>query len=253
MTLLGLATLGLALVTAISAGFTAWMAIKTSDLAEENKKLIVQGEKQHRERLKPYCVPFTNNSETIVDFTAVVGERSNFQGGRPGVMISENAMAVWLNIKNQGLGPALNVRFHFDDIHGNRLSKDFLVAHILHPGEFSNFLSEIPRESFPAPEGGDQTFEPYDIVNNIYFVVCEYESIFGENYYSVVSKGYRDPALTNDGKNGWRLLRPRTPPVVFAEGIDPASAIWHVPNPSEPTPSTFLNLPPLVDKTPTLK
>ncbi len=251
MSITGLATLCLALVTAASAGFTAWMAIKTSDLAEENKKLIAQEEKHHRERYRPYCVPLTNNIETIVDFNAVVGERSNFQGMRPGIVIPEHAMAVWLIIKNQGLGPALNVRFHFDDIDGRRISKDFLVAHMLPPGEYSNFLSEIPRESFPAQEFSDQVFEPNDVANHVYFIVCEYESIFGENFYSNVAKGYRDPALTSDGKNRLRLARPRTPPVVFFEGTDPAPAIWHMPSPSKPTPSTFLKLPLPDDNAPT--
>ena len=243
MSLLGWVTLALALATTVSVCFTAKMARKTSDLAEGNEKLIEQGDKQHRERLRPYCVALTNRNETIADFEAVVGKRKSIPGMLPGVNMDENAEAVWVIIANQGLGPALNVRFHFNDIHLKRISKDFLVQHILPPGSLANFLSQIPREQFTDAKSSYVFYEPSYIVDNIYFLVCEYQSIFGEDFHSIVAKGYLDPALTNDGMNNWRLLRPRTPPVEFMEGRDPAHPIWHVPQPTEPPFDSFLNLP----------
>lgn len=233
----------LAYATVLLAGFTAWMAEKTSDLAKTNKNLIEQGEKQHRERLKPMCVPLTNSLATIATFDEVIGAKKTIPGMRPGMIISDDTAVVWVNIKNQGLGPALNVRFHFNDIDNRRITKDFLASHLLPPGESSNFLSEIPSEEFRDAMGAHvMGIEPHDVVHRAYFLVCEYESIFsGENFHSIVSKGYLDPSLANDGKNKSRLQRPRTPPVVFKDGLDPATPLWPVPSDDEQFPGEFLN------------
>ena len=163
MNFLGWSTITLAIATTVSAGFTAWMARKTSDLAEANKKLIEQGDKQHHERLRPYCVALTNRNETIADFDVVVGKRKSIPGMIPGIDIDENAEAVWVVIANQGLGPALNVRFHFNDIHSKRISKDFLVQHVLPQGSSVHFLSQIPREQLTDANGCHVFYEPSDI------------------------------------------------------------------------------------------
>jgi hypothetical protein len=233
----------LAYATVLLAGFTAWMAEKTSDLAKTNKNLIEQGEKQHRERLMPMCVPLTSSQLTISSFNEVLAPKKNIPGMIPGVVISDDAAVVWIIITNKGLGPALNIRFHFNGIDNTRITKDFLVSHILPPGDSSNFLSEIPREEFKDAMGVKAMgIEPHDVVQRAYFLVCEYESIFsGENFHSIVSKGYLDPSLANDGKNKSRLQRPRTPPVVFKDGLDPATPLWPVPSDDEQFPGEFLN------------
>jgi len=231
----------LAYATVLLAGFTAWMAEKTSDLAKTNKNLIEQGEKQHRERLKPMCVPLTRGEFTISNFKEVLNIRKNIPVSGTG--ISDDAVVVWVNIKNLGLGPALNVRFHFNDRDNRRITKDFLASHLLPPGESSNVLSEIPREEFRDAMGAHvMGIEPHDVINNAYHIVCEYESIFsGEQFHSIVSKGYLDPSLASDGKNKLRLQRPRTPPVVFRDGLDPAMPLWPVPQDDGQFPGEFLN------------
>lgn len=233
----------LAYATIMLAGFTAWMAKKTSDLAKTNKAFIEQGEKQHRERLKPMCVPLTNSLATIATFDEVIGPKKQIPGMMPGLTISDDTAIVWTNIKNKGLGPALNVRFHFNDLDNKRITKDFLISHLLQPGESFNFLSEIPREEFRDAVGAHvMGIEPHEVINRAYHLVCEYESIFsGEQFHSIVSKGYLDPSLASDGKNKSRLQRPRTPPVEFKTGLDPATPLWPVPSDDEPFPGEFLN------------
>ena len=56
MSLLGWATLALALATTVSVCFTAKMARKTSDLAEGNEKLIEQNERHHIIDLRPIII-----------------------------------------------------------------------------------------------------------------------------------------------------------------------------------------------------
>ena len=235
------ATVLLALFTATAAVFTALAANYTKKLSQYNKNLIEQGEKQHRERLKPMCVPLTNSQLIISNFDEVLTTRKNIPVSGAG--ISDDAAVVWVNIKNQGLGPALNVRFHINDIENRRMTKDFLASYLLPPGESSKVLLEIPCEEFRDAMGAHvMGIEPHDVINNAYHIVCEYESIFfGEQFYSIVSKGYLDPSLAGDGKNKLRLQRPRNPPVVFKDGLDPATPLWPVPPDDDQYPGEFLN------------
>lgn len=242
---LSAATVLLAAVAAVSAIFTAIAAHQTKKLAQYNKVMIAQSEKQHRERLMPMCVPLTNSQLTISNFNEVLAPRKNIPGMIPGVVISDDAAVVWIIITNKGLGPALNIRFHFNSIDNTRITKDFLVSHILPPGDSSNFLSKIPREEFKDAMGNHAMgIEPDDVVHRAYFLVCEYESIFsGEAFHSIVAKGYRDPSLACDGNNQRRLNRPLTPPVDFRPGLDPSKPIWPLPPEDTDYPGAFLNFP----------
>ena len=239
------ATVMLAVVTAVSAIFTAVAARHTKKLAQYNKDLITQGEKQHREALRPMCVPTTTTNYAIADFGEVLGPYRVLVHSSTNVPITNGSPTIYLHIVNKGVGPATNVRFHINNIQRQRITRDFLVAHVLPPGEVSKFLSEIPPLNI-YDDSGKLVFgmPPGQVTTDAYFIVCEYESIFsGDVFHSIVAKGYLDTYLASDGKNQWRLNRPITPPVEFEPGLDPAKPIWPVPPNDVSYPGEFLNLP----------
>jgi hypothetical protein len=237
------ATVLLALFTAISAIFTALAAVHTRRLAQYNKEIITQSEIQHRERFRPLCFPMTNKREVIADFNEVLIP-SKTTMSPDGIYNTFPDPRMQLIFLNKGLGPAINLRFHINDIRNQRITKDFLVSHVLPPDEIFEFTSKIPLLSADHGDGKTFTMSPHDIISNAYFFVCEYESMFsGDVFHSIVAKGYQDPALADDGMNQWRLNRPITPPVEFEPGLDPAKPIWPVPPEGANYPAAFLNFP----------
>jgi hypothetical protein len=231
------ATVLLATFTAVSAIFTAIAARHTKKLAQYNKDIITQSEKQHRESLRPLCFPMTQKNNVIY-FNKVItvgALRSNLGPG--------TSPRIKVRFCNKGLGPAINLRFHINNIHNQRITKDFMVAHALPPNGVYDFISEIPLLKMNGING-NLVFEmpPGQVVHDAYSIVCEYNSMFsGEVFHSIVAKGYRDPALAGDGENSWRLNRPLTPPVEFKPGLDPAKPIWPLPPEDANYPAEFLN------------
>ncbi|MCR1344073.1 hypothetical protein [Acidithiobacillus ferrooxidans] len=237
------ATVLLAAATTISAIFTAFSAHHTKKLAQYNKELIAQSEKQHREALRPMCVPTTANDNAIADFGEVIGPYRLLVPNKNDLPDLNSTATIFLHVVNKGVGPATNVRFHINNIQMQRITKDFLVAHVLPPGGISVFLSQIPKTEL-YDSHGTLIFgmEPGQVINDAYFIVCEYESIFsGDAFHSLVAKGYRDPSLAGDGNNLWRLNRPLTPPVEFRPGLDPSKPIWPLPPEDADYPGAFLN------------
>ncbi|OCB04006.1 hypothetical protein BBC27_00180 [Acidithiobacillus ferrivorans] len=239
------ATVLLAAFTAVSAIFTAIAARHTKKLAQYNKVMITQSEKQHREALRPLCVPTTTTGIAIARFDKVIGPYNVLV--RDGLKTTETngTPTLHLHLVNKGLGPAVNVRLHINNINNQRITKDFMVAHALPPGETCRLLSEIPPLNM-NDGSGKLVFgmPPGQIVNDAYFIICEYESMFsGDAYHSTVAKGYRDPSLAGDGKNQWRLNRPLIPPVEFRPGLDASKPIWPLPPEDANYPAEFLNLP----------
>lgn len=243
--IMAVATVLLAVAAAVSAIFTAIAAHHTKKLAQYNKDLIAQSEKQHREALRPMCVPTTANNNAIADFGEVIGPYRVLVPNKSDRPELNGAATIFLHIVNKGVGPATNVRFHINNRQSQRITRDFLVAHVLPPGEVSKFLSEIPPLNI-YDDSGKLVFgmPPGQVTTDAYFIVCEYESIFsGDALHSIVAKGYPDTYLASDGKNQWRLNRPITPPVEFEPGLDPAKPIWPVPPNDVSYPGEFLNLP----------
>lgn len=260
--LLSIATFILVLVTACLVGVTAWMAYQTKKLAdynreiveqnralvEKNDALIQQNEKHHRERLRPVCFPMTGKGNVIAGFSEVMGRYNEIMAGYRGTVITDpSAFILYLRFVNKGLGSAINLRFHINNMHNQMITKDFLITHALPPGEIYEFLSEIPALNIGYDSETRATrMDSWQVVQDAYFIVCEYESMFsGETFHSIVAKGYRDPYLASDGKNGWRIHRPLTPPVEFKPGLDPAKPIWTVPPEDSEYPGAFLNFPQL--------
>ena len=116
----------LAYATVALAAITAWMAKGTSDLAKANRELIERGERQHRERLRPMCIPLTRKQETIANFEEILNPINRICSASVGItghaVEIEAAAEIQVSLKNQGLGPALNVRFHFNDIENKKRS-----------------------------------------------------------------------------------------------------------------------------------
>ena len=243
------ATVILAVVTAASAIFTAIAARHTKKLAQYNKDLITQGEKQHREASRPMCVPTNANNNAIADFSEVIGAYRLLVPNKSDLPNSNCTPTIFLHVVNKGVGPAINVRFHISNIQGQRITRDFLVTHVLPPGEVSEFLSEIPPLNI-YDDSGKLVFgmPPDQVTADAYFIVCEYENIFGESFHSVVKKGYSDPYFASDGKNELRLNRSLTPPVEFKPGLDPAKPLWPVPPDDHIYPGEFLNYSSSTDK-----
>ena len=242
------ATVLLALFTAISVIFTAIAAVHTRKLAQYNKEIITQSEIQHRERFRPLCFPMTNKREVIADFNEALSQTKTIMSPN-GVYNNFPDPRVQLTFMNKGLGPAINLRFHINNITNQRITRDFLISHVLPPNEIFEFTSEIPLLSADDGDGNAFTMSPHDIINNAYFFICEYESMFsGDAFHSIVAKGYRDPSLAGDGENQWRLNRPITPPVEFEPGLDPGKPIWPVPPNDVSYPGEFLNFPSTTEK-----
>ncbi|MHB8210361.1 MAG: hypothetical protein ACYDDP_03350 [Acidithiobacillus sp.] len=247
------ATVLLAAVTAVLAIFTAVAAQHTKKLAQYTKSIITQSEKQHREALRPMCIPITATDNAIADFGEVIGPYRVLLRNTIKTIETNGNPTLYLHFVNKGLGPAVNVRFHINNINNERITRDFLVAHILPPGETCKFLSEIPPLNINDVSGKLIFGMPPDqVVYDAYFIVCEYESMFSRDaldvFHSIVAKGYRDPSLAGDGKNQWRLNRPITPPVEFKPGLDPAKPIWPVPPNDVSYPGEFLNFPSTTEK-----
>lgn len=244
------ATVLLAVTAAVSAIFTAIAAHHTKKLAQYNKDLITQSETQHQERFRPLCFPMTKNHDVIASFDEVLSQTKKFSPPGGGFQTIPDSR-VHLIFMNKGLGPAINLRFHINNMANQRITRDFLVSHALPPDEAYEFMSEIPCLSFDGINGKNFTMSPQDVISNAYFLVCEYESIFsGDAFHSVVAKGYRDPSLAGDGNNQWRLNRPLTPPVEFRPGLDPSKPIWPVPSEDANYPAAFLNFPSTPDTGP---
>jgi hypothetical protein len=259
------ATFLLAIITAISAFFIALSSIftglaasATRQLAEHNKDLVMQNkslvnkndelirqtERQHRERLRPLCFAMTSQDNDIRDFRDVM-INPVFTNRLP-----TSHSLINIRFYNKGLGPATNLRFHINNIENQRITKDFMVAHVLPPNGKYDFPSEIPPITI-HDANGKLIFEmsPAQVVHDAYFIVCEYESIFsGDTFHSIVAKGYLDPSLAGDGKNQWRLNRPITPPVEFEPGLDPSKPIWPIPPDDVSYPGEFLNFPSTTEK-----
>ncbi|MHB8199571.1 MAG: hypothetical protein ACYDD9_01995 [Acidithiobacillus sp.] len=244
------ATILLAAFTAVSAIFTALAARHTRKLAQYNKVIISQSEKQHREALRPMCIPITASDNAIADFAEVIGPYRVLVRDIIKTIETNGAQTLYLHFVNKGIGPAINVRFHINNFQNQRITRDFLVAHILPPGEICKFLSEIPPLNMHDVSGKlSFGMSPDQVVHDAYFLVCEYESMFsGDVFHSIVAKGYRDPSLAGDGRNQWRLNRPITPPVEFKPGLDPAKPIWPVPPNDVSYPGEFLNFPLTTEK-----
>lgn len=239
--ILAIATVLMAVAAAISAIFTAFAAHHTKKLAQYNKDLITQSEIQHRERFQPLCFPFTEGSN-VIDFRKAISmgaPSSNLGKGTP--------PRIKFLVCNKGLGPAINLRFHINNIQNQRITKDFLITHALPPNEEYPFVSHIPPLNIPDENGGLLFgMEPSQVVNDAYFIVCEYGSMFSkETFSSIVAKGYRDPSLAGDGNNHRRLNRPLTPSVEFSTVMDPSKPIWnqHLPPDEAIHPAEFLNFP----------
>ena len=243
--LLAVFTAASALFIAASAFFTAVAASHKKNLAKYNKDLVSQNEKQHREALRPLCLPTTTTGAAIEHFNMVIGPYNTlFRHVNLAIQTNGNP-AIHLQFVNKGIGPAVNVRFHINNIKRQRITKDFLVTHALPPGDTCIFLSEIPGLDIRDSDGilflG---MPPRQVDHDAYFIICEYESIFsGDAFHSTVAKGYLDPALAGDGKNQWRLNRPLTPPVEFRPGLDPSKPIWPLPPEDADYPGAFLNFP----------
>jgi len=242
MTISNIASLALAFMTFALACVTAWMARETSKISKSNEEIIHQTDVHHHNQLMPICIPLTKTNNTVTDIREILIDPKNIPGLIHGVTIDENSLAVWVGITNKGLGPAINVQFHFNDNNDRRITKDFLVTHVLRPGETVAFISEVPNEQYSGSESGQSYNVPAShVLTDAYALVCEYQSIFPDEWFhSIVTKGYRDNYLASDGKNASRLQRARTPPIVVRKGRDPATPIWPVPD-SGPFPGEQLN------------
>jgi hypothetical protein len=246
------ATVGLAMVTAMAACFTAMAAWYTKKLSEYNRELIdkndqliQQNENHHKDRLRPICIPIAGNRKPIASFDMVIGIHSDiFKGVNTAQTMPSESYFISLFFANRGLGPSKNVRFHLNNMREQRITKDFFVTHILVPGEELYFSSEIPAVNFDSVPDRKFSMDPAQIVNDAYFIVCEYESVFsGEQFHTRVAKGYRDPFLANDGKNNWRYNRSLTPPIEIYQGLDKAIPVWPIPSDNADYPGESLNNP----------
>ena len=132
------ATVLLALFTAISVIFTAIAAVHTRKLAQYNKEIITQSETQHRERFRPLCFPMTNKREIIADFNEALSQTKTIMNPN-GVYNKFPDPRVQLTFMNKGLGPAINLRFHINNITNQRITRDFLISHVLPPNEIFEF------------------------------------------------------------------------------------------------------------------
>ena len=106
MSLLGWATLALALATTVSACFTEKMARKTSDLAESNKKIIEQNERHHMDDTRPIVIIEHNDNIEPYDARPIV---STIKEGVANLGNNYAKFSVNGLLRNIGVGIALDV------------------------------------------------------------------------------------------------------------------------------------------------
>ncbi len=233
------------LATIILAVATFYLANETKSVSSLTEKNLEQQERHHKETFRPFCLITTHDNQSIAEFGSVIGLGASVLHE---INLKENidrkSYIIFLSIVNKGQGPAINVRFHINNMARERITKDFLVAHIIQPSEIVGFLSEIPETRSEIEAGHPFVYNIKDVVDNAYYLVCEFESIFsGDSFHSIVAKGYLDPFLASDGKNQWRLNRPLTPLVEFKSGLDPARPTWPIPPDDAVYPGESLNFP----------
>jgi hypothetical protein len=186
----------LTIVAGASAAVTAFMAIKTRDLATYTKKLadetretIDQAERHHRESLRPLCVTkFPANSPGA--FLGMT-QTTYAENGRdlPGIQISGN-------LTNKGLGPALEIHFYITNGGGYRLTYPIFLQEALGPGEDCPIDFVInPRTLIGTyhDDGQGDTwradFGPEFILQDGYYVIISYKDVFSTEFSTIYARG----------------------------------------------------------------
>jgi hypothetical protein len=188
--------LALAIAAALSASVTAFMAIKTRDLAKytndlaiETKETLDQNERHHQESLRPLCI-------------------SEFPSGAPGTFLGMTqeihneygqelpVVQVTGKLSNKGLGPALEIYFYIVDGGGYRLTYPIFLKEALGQQEDFSIATVIkPRNligTFHSDGRGDTwraKFGPEFILSDGYYLVISYKDIFETDFSTIYARG----------------------------------------------------------------
>lgn len=188
--------LALAVVAGISAAVTAFMAIKTRDLAKytkdmavETKETLDQNERHHQESLRPLCISEfpTSNPGMFLGMTQVV--LTEYGQELPVVQVTGK-------LSNKGFGPALEIYFYVVDGGGYRLTYPIFLKEALgQQDDFSISAVIKPRNligTFHNDGRGDTwraNFGPEFVLSDGYYLVFSYKDIFETEFSTIYARG----------------------------------------------------------------
>ena len=212
MSLLGWATLALALATTVSVCFTAKMARKTSDLAEGNEKLIEQNERHHIIDLRPIIIIESKFNLELIEnrigllkpihpssWSALFSRiQSNF------ALINFDGDDDEVKLVNIGKGIALNptMLIRFEGSNSKELESDFspIAASLSLPLKTVAFSASLDSVLISS----DRRFKPNEYTNLLgqpWQIFIKYSDVYGNIYYT---RHPKDPTQrwTNLSKRG---------------------------------------------------
>lgn len=169
-------------VTFFLASATLWMAIKTSEMAEKTRDLVVQEERHHREGLMPIC-EFDTPADAIRPVVRYGEEPDSYVPSFFEIIIPGPNKWDRANIRNIGLGPALHLK---------------LCVHLPatsnwpYPETYPTYVDDrAPNTSCLAPRIYVPNVSPDDLRARVkdpasYIVYLEYTDIFGTPYHTIL-------------------------------------------------------------------
>lgn len=207
MSLLGWATLGLAFATTASVWFTAMMARKTSQLAEDNEKLLEQNERHHIIDIRPTIIIESKfNCELMENRISLLKpiHPSNWRDMIP--RLQPNFMLIGFDcaLKNIGTGIAINptILIRFENNSQKELDADFspIAAGATLPLELVLFSAHL--DSVFLDQNHKIKHEEYqNLFGQSWEIFIRYFDIYGNVYYT---RHPKDPnqRWTNLGGSG---------------------------------------------------
>ena len=226
----------LALVTALMAGGTVYLAWYTRNLAKDTVAGITQAERHHQEDFRPFCViEFAHVSEQHpfgADFDPQNRQLAALMSGVE-QRVEYHRLYVRGDLRNKGHGPAtdiliyLNTRRGPGEEHAYRLTRPVVVSGLIGAGEAIKIEVAITEQDIMKIWNGSawtpiQVFRA--IAGDTYEVVLEYRDVFGNFFRTVHPRGIwadtmEDATKINDkAKQHEMMARPNRPMPIFLTG-----------------------------------
>jgi hypothetical protein len=201
---------------------TMALAIATFCVIWQGRKQRMDGERQHRDRLKPICVltPFDNidpwNGRADL-ITRVDPPPENRAFGR---------VIIYYTLKNIGTGPAVNLRlrFRFLDMNG-WMTEPWELAPLGAGEQYGSTAARIVVPVRICEEFNESDF--YSITGKMWEIWLDYKDVFGGVFQTVHSKLLFDPNPSTfkwttppEGQQPKAIMRP-IPWLAYVEPKEP--------------------------------
>jgi hypothetical protein len=193
--------IGLAIVTALMAVATVYLAFWTHNLAKSTTHAIQQAERHHQESLRPLCVIEFFGAEKGHPFGEEFDPRAPF--GPDGSEPPKAFISVRGELRNKGRGMAkdivvyLNARLGEGEEGAYWLTRPVVVSGLIGAGETITIDVAITERDIMSVWNGVK-WKPVQVFNAIaadaYEIVLQYKDVFGNFFRTVHPRGiWHDP------------------------------------------------------------